>query len=42
MIILKNASIGAIKSKVDEQSLITYLEQMNEVEKPTTSIKVIF
>jgi DNA-binding TFAR19-related protein (PDSD5 family) len=32
--------MGALKSKVDEQSLITYLEQMNEGDKPTTSIKV--
>jgi hypothetical protein len=32
--------MGAIKSKVDEQSLITYLEQMNEGDKPTTTIKV--
>jgi hypothetical protein len=30
-----------MKNKVDEQTLITYLEQMNEIEKPTTSIKVI-
>ncbi len=32
--------MGALKTKVDEQSLITYLEQMNEGDKPTTSIKV--
>jgi DNA-binding TFAR19-related protein (PDSD5 family) len=32
--------MGGMKSKVDEQTLITYLEQMNEGDKPTTSIKV--
>ncbi len=34
--------MGALKSKVDEQSLITYLEQMNEGDKPTTTIKVVY
>ena len=31
---------GCYKIQVDEQSLITYLEQMNEGDKPTTTIKV--
>jgi hypothetical protein len=33
--------MGGIKTKVDEQTLITYIEQMNEGEKPMT-IKVNF
>lgn len=33
--------MGGMKSKVDEQTLITYLEQINEGDKPSTSIKVI-
>ena len=32
--------MGGVKSKIDEQTLITYLEQMNEGDKTTTSIKV--
>jgi hypothetical protein len=32
--------MGGVKSKIDEQTLITYLEQMNEGEKTTPSIKV--
>jgi hypothetical protein len=32
--------MGGLKSKIDENTLISYLEQMNESDKPTTKIKV--
>lgn len=32
--------MGSIKSKIDETTLISYLEQIAETEKPTSSIKV--
>ncbi len=31
--------MGSLKSKIDEQSLIAYLEQI-DTDKPTTTIKV--
>jgi hypothetical protein len=38
--IIQNVSMGAIKSKIDEPTLISYIEQFNEVDKPsTTTIK---
>jgi DNA-binding TFAR19-related protein (PDSD5 family) len=41
-VIIQNVSMGTIKSKIDETTLIQYIEQFNEVDKPsTTTIKVI-
>jgi DNA-binding TFAR19-related protein (PDSD5 family) len=39
--LLQNISMGTIKSRIEEATLISYLEQFNELEKPaSTSIKV--
>ena len=41
-VIIQNVSMGTIKTKIDEPTLISYIEQFNEVEKPQmTTIKVI-
>ncbi len=41
-VIIQNVSMGTIKSKIDETTLIQYIEQFNEVDKSsTTTIKVI-
>jgi len=37
--ILQNAKLGGLKAKIDENTLITYLEQMTDSEKTSTSIK---
>lgn len=31
--------MGGLKSKIDENTLITYLEQLTEADKQTTTIK---
>jgi DNA-binding TFAR19-related protein (PDSD5 family) len=39
--LLQNISMGSIKSKIEENTLIQYLEQFSEMEKPSaTTIKV--
>ena len=39
--IIQNISMGTIKTKIDEPTLIQYLEQLNEMDKPaSTAIKV--
>lgn len=34
--------MGGLKSKIDEATLITYLEQMTDAEKTTSTIKVLY
>jgi DNA-binding TFAR19-related protein (PDSD5 family) len=39
--LIQNISMGTIKSKIEEATLIQYLEQFSEMEKPASStIKV--